>query len=80
MVRSHPLARADEPHACPHPPNTEPESGVATMETVVPVGRLTLHVLPQLKMPRVPPLSETTPVPAPDFVTANVNMGSTRVE
>src|ERR1700746_2148022 len=80
MVRKHVFSSPEEAQAPPHPANTEPASGFVEMYACVPVGRLTEHTLPQLKLRRSPVESVTEPVPVPDLVTVKVNMGSTRVE
>ncbi len=55
--------------APPQPANVEPPVGVAVSVTVVPLGNVALHVVPQL-MP--PGLLVTVPVPVPFLLTVKV--------
>jgi hypothetical protein len=72
MATSQPGAILFGPQAPPQPPNTDPASGCTCRLTLVPVGRLVLQELPQLMDDPA-----TVPLPAPDFVTVKVNIGST---
>ena len=49
---------------------------VAVGELELQVSLTAIQVGVESQLVRLPPLSETAPVPAPDFATANVNMGS----